>query len=971
MKKLTALLMSFLLCMPLMAAPNDFVSSASEGGNSGENGKPCVLPALRNWTPAEGRFPVEGSTLICDESGTGAGEKAAEFFRELCGKDLTVTQSPSGSGEIRLVRVKKLPSSVQNREEGYLLDITPESAVVSAETYTGLLYGAVSLAQMCYGDGQCGFIPCGSAEDYPAFGVRKGLIDVARTWVPLNQLKQIAKYMAWFKMNEIHVHLTDNQGFRIESDIPGLSTVVSGEKRYYGKDEYRDFQKEVLEYGIRVVNEIDTPAHSGPFANIASGGPAMVQGRFLDISDAEFDNTVSFVKSVWDEYLKGDDPVFVGKVVSIGTDEYLHDADNTWNEPMRRFTAEIGTYVHDLGYIPCNWAFFGPNGFPGETVIPSFIRADMWDNGISGLEKIVEGKYDMVNMLNARLYVVPGENSPTGFPERMNIRNLYDTWQVWDFSGWGISKSVPKDDPHLLGAGFALWNDYGGQNLGMTVQDIFDRLRDMTCLVAEKTWAGEDTEDGDVEEFLGRVSKLGRRAGSADPGFHALEKPVTVDFSKELPEGFSANGKIEDGKLILDGESFLSFDRKAVGFPNTLTMTFRLDALPDEPLMRGGGFELRVNADGRKHVGFLTEDYKFIFDCVLPIGEEVTIQISSGISSTTLLVNGKCGYNAYNMKNRENNRMETFVVPLETVGKGAVGYIRSITVSPEETDITELRLDGNVALNKPVTVSGTEVPDRLLAENAVDGSEASRLSFDRSRDEQWLTVDLGKVMPVQRVEIQFYERVLSYDVFVSEDGKDYKKVYGFDGSGEDAAATEGKPYLDEIRLKEPVSGRYVKYVQNKRWYHKSWSTYYSGGIIEFRVFRFDKSVYENLALNARANASKRGPSDPIRRKLTRAAVELDDYLKTEGIYEGNLAILTDRIADLTNGALTVGKRAGDLNGDGRVSAADFRMLKGSLNGSVQLSDAQSAAADVTGDGKAGPEDAGRIRDSALKKDQLL
>ena len=67
----------------------------------------------------------------------------------------------------------------------------------------------------------------------------------------------------------------------------------------------------------------------------------------------------------------------------------------------------------------------------------------------------------------------------------------------------------------------------------------------------------------------------------------------------------------------------------------------------------------------------------------------------------------------------------------------------------------------------------------------------------------------------------------------------------------------------------------------------------------------------------------------------------------------------------------MGKRTGDLNGDGRVSAADFRMLKGSLNGSVQLSDAQSAAADVTGDGKAGPEDAGRIRDSALKKDQLL
>ncbi|MBO4366701.1 MAG: family 20 glycosylhydrolase, partial [Clostridia bacterium] len=948
MRKLTAFLMSFLLCVPFLS----LAGLNASGGETASHAGPSVLPALRKWTGSGNAvFRLDGNTVLVDGTKTGVGERAAEFFKELCGREPVLKTASAGKNEIRFELVKKLPSSMTNADEGYVLDIREDAVTVQAKTYKGLLYGAISVVQMCFGDGKGETIACGYAEDEPAYGIRTGLIDVARAWIPLDELEKMVKYMAWFKMSEVHLHLSDNTAFRLESDVPGLATVVNGEKRYYGKDEYRAFVKRMLTYGITVVSEIDTPAHSAPFANVTSGGPAMIQGRFLDITEAHYDDTLAFVKKLWDEYLKGDDPVFVNKVVSIGTDEYLHDDKNTYNEPMRKYTADLGAYIHGLGYTPSNWAFLGKDGFPGDTPVPSYIRADMWDNGISGLEQLVEGGYDLVNMLNARLYVVPGEAESGGFPDRMNVKGLYESWQVWIFGGWGIDKSVPADYKHLLGAGFALWNDYHTQNRGMTRYDIFDRLRDMTCLVAEKTWCGGDTAERSVDDFLRRNELLGKRAGSADPGYHALQEPVNVDFANELPDGFAATGQIEDGKLILDGNAWLSYERGGVGFPNTLTVTLYLEETPSEPLFAGAGFAFYANANGSGKMGYTIEDNLFLFDAAFPVGREVTLTISGGTGATGLLIDGEEGYDAYNSKNKDNNRMETFVLPLEYVGKGAKGYIRSLTVSHEEIDWRTVRVSQNLALNRPVTVSGTEVPDNHLAAWAVDGNTGTRLSFARDKDEQWLIVDLGFVTDVRKIEIQFFERVMSYDVFASADGESYTQIYGFRPKTHEDEDTEHTAYLDAISLEEPVSARYIKYVQNKRWYHTGWSTYYSGGISEFRVFAFDEQAYRKLREDGLAYARKLDRDDPVRKGVVSACSDLDDYLKNKNLYRGPLNRLTDRIAEWTNGEVAPAHRMGDVNGDGRVSAADYRLVKAHLSGTANLSGTGFKAADADVDGQ--------------------
>ena len=116
------------------------------------------------------------------------------------------------------------------------------------------------------------------------------MIDVARAYLPLEYVEEITKYYAYFKLNEIHLHINDIGEndyfiFRLESDVEGL-TATDG---YYSKDDYRAYQKRMLDYGITVITEIDTPAHSACFGKVVP--ELMLDGRHLDVSKPE---TVEF-----------------------------------------------------------------------------------------------------------------------------------------------------------------------------------------------------------------------------------------------------------------------------------------------------------------------------------------------------------------------------------------------------------------------------------------------------------------------------------------------------------------------------------------------------------------------------------------------------------------------------------------------------------------------------------------------------
>ncbi len=860
MKRLLAGLLSGLMLGTVCAVP----ASGAEA-----NPAPTVLPAIREWQGGSGKFLADGNTVLVDLSSSPAVEKVQGYFCEMLSLELEI--ATAGDSGVIFEKDESLLDTVG--EEGYTLDAAETKIVIKAPTDVGLLYGGITVCQSLYADG---FFPVGQAVDYPSYPIRSGMLDVGRAWIPLEYVEEISRYMVWFKMNEIHLHINDEgsngySAFRLESDVKGL-TAKDG---YYSKEDYRAYQKRMLEYGMTVVTEIDTPFHSRCYQN-ADNPPPHLPGndRCLDISKPE---TLEFVKNLLAEYMTGDDPVFVGKVVHIGTDEYPREHA----EDMRKYTDALIKYVDSLGYIPRHWGSMGSNGFPGETPVAQIGQVNFWDWGISGPSETMASNYDVINTVNSILYTVPTTNY--SFPDYFDLPYMYNTWQVNVFNYYNDAK-VDPNDPQLKGACFALWNDLHTAYKGVTRYDIFDRLRGMVCMVAEKTWLGVETKNIPAEDFMKRYETLSLLAGDADPGRHTYPE-----------EGIDL---IYENGFVLDGETSLSAEIPALGFPNTLEFEISLDEIPASPLFAGDGVEILADADGKGHFGFKNEVYTFTYDYTLPVGEKVKLRLSCDGVTTVLTVNDGLCFEPYNALNANDTKLSTLTIPLATIGKGVKGKLYSLRVTPVYESVAHLVAGRNLALNAPVSVSKLEVEDgRFTADLAVDGDESTRLSFSAKEDEQWLLVDLGSVCTVSRVEICYNERVGEYDLQVSEDGENFTTVYTLTG-GE-----ERKQETDVIQL-ENASGRYIRYRQHKRWYHAEWNTYYSGGIREFRVYSQDLSAYEALIDEAYQMLTELPGNDP-RRKAIRDAVNALKAYVTSGktVYIPNADLLGEAVTEAINAEL--------------------------------------------------------------------
>lgn len=868
---------AFLMTLLIMLTSLNIAALGAENTNSA----PSVIPAIRKWQGSNGSFAPDASTVLVNISSSPAIEKVSSFFSEMLLLDLDTVSEARGSNEIVFTLDKALSEQVGG--EGYILEATEDKMDIKAPTDIGLLYGGITVVQSLTADKA---FPCGTAIDYPAYSTRSGMLDVGRAWIPMDYVHEITRYMAYYKLNEIHLHINDDgengySGFRLESDIKGLSSADG----YYTKDEYRAYQKEMLEYGITVVTEIDTPFHSSCYAN-AENPPPYLPGnnRCLDVSKPE---TLEFVKNLFNEYMTGDDPVFVGNVVHIGTDEYPRE----YAEEMRAYTDALIKHINSLGYTPRFWGGLGEGGFQGITPISEDAQINFWDMSITGLDEVLASDYDVINTVNMILYTVPTTNY--GFPDYYDLEFLYKNWQVNVFDLYNENAKMDPEDERLLGACFALWNDLHTSYNGVTRFDIFDRLRGMVCLMSEKTWCGLDTTEMSADDFIARYNKLSLRAGDADPGRHSLDSEgITVDFESEAPEYVTLNGEIKEGAFVLDGESYLSLTPSSVGFPNTLEFEIFLEEIPQSPLFSGDGVQILADADGKGNFGFKTEVYTFTYDYRIPVGEKVKIRLSSDLKTTYLTVNDNLSYCPNNALNPQNTKLSTLTVPLSEIGRGAKGYIDNIKLIPESIELKSIVAKYNLALDAATSVSGLEVNDgRFTSDLAVDGDENTRLSFAREKDEQWLIVDLGSVYPVSVIEISFFERVSAYEIYVSENGTDYTKVYEVSDNIEQVKQT------DVINLDTTVNARYIKYVQLKRWFAADWNTYYSGGISEFRVSSFNEARYKDIIAEALEFLQTTDKSDSRRSAVRSLTNAIESYLAKPVIFTANIESLYNELSN--------------------------------------------------------------------------
>ena len=576
------------------------------------NPKPFVVPELKTWSGAEGQTALSGRIVVKNAKLKAVAAALAADYKEMFGKELTIVNGATKGGDV----VLSLKKDKALGDEGYTMNVG--SAVeITAATERGAFWATRTLLQIAeqHKDGN---LPKGKTTDVPEYKLRGFMIDCGRKFIPMSYLRDLAKIMAYYKMNTLQVHLNDNgfrqyfggdwnktqAAFRLECDTyPGL-TAKDGS---YSKQEFIDFQKLAEQNGVEVIPEIDAPAHSLAFTQYKNEIGSKEYGMdHLDLFNPE---TYKFMDGLWKEYIGGKNPVFIGKRVHIGTDEYSN-AKKDVVEKFREFTDHYIKYVESFGKQAVVWgALTHANG--DTKVKNKGVLMDIWYNGYADPVEMKKQGYKLVSIPDGLVYIVPAAGY---YYDYLNCQYLYEHWTPAVIG----NKTFEENDPMIEGGMFAVWNDHAGN--GISTKDVHHRVYPALQTLAVKCWTGKDTKLP-YAEFDSKRVELSEAPGVNELG--RLGKPGNVVLEKAT---------------VNAGET-LNAEEIGYNYAVTFTVDGKQEANGTE-LFRSANAVVYLADPEQGKLGFERDGYRNLFNYRIPAGEKHTITIEGTNKMTRLLVDG-------------------------------------------------------------------------------------------------------------------------------------------------------------------------------------------------------------------------------------------------------------------------------------------------------------------------------------------
>src|SRR5580765_2233024 len=248
------------------------------------------------------------------------------FLTQLSQQTGIPIRAKAGSAATLTIHVEHSREAVQKlgEDESYELTVTDSAAKLSAATPLGALHGLQTFLQLVEITPAGFAAPAITIKDQPRFPWRGTLIDVSRHFIPIDVLKRNLDGMAAVKLNVLHWHLSDDQGFRAESKVFPKLTGMGSEGHYYTQAEIRDLISYAHDRGIRVVPEFDTPGHSRSwfvgYPDLASNpGPFTVDDEHgpSSVTDPTREETYKFM----DKFVEEMGKLFPDAYFHIGGDE--------------------------------------------------------------------------------------------------------------------------------------------------------------------------------------------------------------------------------------------------------------------------------------------------------------------------------------------------------------------------------------------------------------------------------------------------------------------------------------------------------------------------------------------------------------------------------------------------------------------------------------------------------------------------
>jgi hexosaminidase len=429
---------------------------------------------------------VSAGTVIEASRGGRDASQAARYLADLCkrtnGITLPVLSGAAGASTDSLIRFEQTPGL---GPEAYRLEVVPHRVTVSASTAAGLFYGAVTLWQLLPTGAKSGAIAAQTINDEPRYPWRGLMLDSARHFQSPAFVRSMIDWMAWHKLNVLHWHLTDDQGWRLEiRKYPRLTSVgawrmpavIPGSANpkpyggYYTQDQVRGIVAFAATRHVQIIPEIDMPGHaqaaiaSYPDLGAIDSHPALpvsdkwgVHPHLFNLEPATFE----FLQNVLDEVLE----LFPSRYVHIGGDEAVKDE---WiasaavqararqmgisdpNALQTYFTQKISRYLSTKGRRAVGWDEIMQAGLAADAVVMS------WHGASAARAAALRGN-DAVLSPDPGLYL-DHRQSPlaTEPPGRIAIISLKD---VYDFEPHDAELSEAQQR-HILGLQADLWTEH-------------------------------------------------------------------------------------------------------------------------------------------------------------------------------------------------------------------------------------------------------------------------------------------------------------------------------------------------------------------------------------------------------------------------------------------------------------------------------------------------------------------------------
>ena len=312
-----------------------------------------LMPVPESMTVQPGRFRVDDNLDIMGQGPASprAFRAAARFMSRLSARTglflkQDYLEARSGAAKAALVyRYSAIGKLQPNDDESYTLAVQPEGVALEAGTDIGVLRGLETLLQLLSADEAGYYFPCVAIQDKPRFTWRGLLIDVGRHFEPVDVIKRNLDAMAAVKLNVFHWHLTEDQGFRVESKVFPKLQELGSDGMFYTQDQIRDVIQYAADRGIRVMPEFDIPGHSASwlvaYPEYASApGPYAIE-RHFGVFGPAFDPTNEKVYAFFDKFFKEMAGLFPDPYIHIGGDEVNPDQWNA-SRPIQAFMKKNG-----------------------------------------------------------------------------------------------------------------------------------------------------------------------------------------------------------------------------------------------------------------------------------------------------------------------------------------------------------------------------------------------------------------------------------------------------------------------------------------------------------------------------------------------------------------------------------------------------------------------------------------------------